>query len=103
MDRFPRKRFFSLFSIILTACLAFTVILMAAFALDTPEHDCSGEDCPICLLIENAQNLLKIFVLAHSAAFLAWFGQYAGTVLRTADPYPFARKTLVSLKVQHNS
>lgn len=89
---------------IAAAFLAVTILLVllfsAAFIAAEADHDCAGENCPICDQIAACQNILKTFSLAVCiAAFPAVFsytlcrGSFA-----CADVIP--RNTLVSLKVK---
>ena len=84
--------------------LAVTVLLVmlysALFIAAEADHDCAGENCPICAQIAVCQNILKVFSLTVCiAAFPAVFsytlcrGSFA-----CADVIP--RNTLVSLKVK---
>lgn len=41
---------------VLFVCTMLTSVLFLAFEAD---HDCSGEDCPVCAQIAACQNLLK--------------------------------------------
>ena len=88
----------------IAAFLAVTILLVllfsAAFIATEADHDCAGENCPICAQIAVCQNILKTFALAVCiAAFPAVFshvlcrGSFA-----CADAIP--RNTLVSLKVK---
>jgi hypothetical protein len=63
MFPFPQKR---LFVIVLALIVLFTGI----FAFTHLDHDCTGEDCPLCLQIEIAKQVFKGFGLA-AATFLA--------------------------------
>lgn len=76
------------------------LLFSAAFIAAEADHDCVGENCPICAQIAVCQNILKTFSLAVCiAAFPAVFsytlcrGSFA-----CADVIP--RNTLVSLKVK---
>jgi hypothetical protein len=66
MFSFPQKR---LFLIVLALIILFTGIL----AFTHLDHDCDGEDCPVCLQMEIAKTALKCFVLAAAAVLFAGF------------------------------
>ena len=88
----------------IAAFLAVTILLVllfsAAFIATEADHDCAGENCPICAQIAVCQNLLKTFSLAVCIAafpavvsYMLCRGSFA-----CADVIP--RNTLVSLKVK---
>ncbi|MDR3342309.1 MAG: hypothetical protein LBT14_05885 [Treponema sp.] len=57
MDRFSFKKGVL---IACTLCIILVSLFSVAFILTHIDHDCTGSnDCPVCLQIEGAQNLLK--------------------------------------------
>lgn len=91
------KRILSLsISLLLVLVLLFSV----AFVIAEAEHDCSGEDCPVCRFLSIVENTLKklSFAIAVAAAFLlaqapaAGLSSERGELLSKQDP--------VSLKVK---
>lgn len=91
------NRFISMILLIaLLVCLFFSYQYM----IKNAKHDCSGEDCPICMQLEAAIQFvssIKILpVLSFILAVLCVFTQ-----LYTIHDKSFCvRKTLVSLKVE---
>jgi len=90
-------------TVLLCVVLLIIVSLSCTFILLEHNHDCMGEDCPICLAIQQAQSNLTCLGLAENPP--------------TANPPPPSRKqncavakrpiaplhaTLILLKVQQN-
>ena len=87
-------------AVFLTVALLFVMLYSALFIAAEADHDCVGENCPICYQINVCQNALKNLSLAVCAAVFA-----------AALPYTLCRGisvcadyaqsyTLVSLKVK---
>ena len=92
-----RKRIISL---VVAAAVLFVMLYSALYIAAEANHDCVGENCPICYQINVCQNALKNLSLAVCAAVFA-----------AALPYTLCRGisvctdyaqsyTLVSLKVK---
>jgi hypothetical protein len=95
-----RKRFGAL---VLCIGMAFILAVSAAFIIHEADHDCSGEDCPVCRLIAVNFNLLHILGLA-AIAFLSFFFLLSRRLAcGRRDRYNcFFSGTLVSWKVRLN-
>jgi len=89
--------------LILTACVAFSVVFAEILIADAHDHDCIGEGCPVCMRIEAAECFLKTLKLAGTGLLLAVC--LAFTVQFHKKPAEFAACPLspVSLKVRFNS
>ena len=85
---------------LLAVTILFVVLCSAAFIAEEANHDCVGENCPICAQISVCQNMLKTFALAVCAvAFAAAFTYILRKhILACTDKAP--SYTLVSLKVK---
>ena len=59
-------------ALILCIGMALVLAVSAAFIIHEADHDCSGEDCPVCRMIAANINLLRTLGLAV-IAFLAFF------------------------------
>ena len=91
-----KKRIAAFLAVTILLVLLFSAVFIAAEA----DHDCAGENCPICAQIAVCQNILKTFSLAVCiAAFPAVFSY---TLCRGSFACTDAilRNTLVSLKVK---
>ena len=92
-----KKRIAALF---LAMTVLFVVIYSALFIAVEADHDCVGENCPICYQINVCQNALKNLSLAVSAAGFAAVFTYTlcrGISVCTDCVQSY---TLVSLKVK---
>lgn len=61
-------------ALILCVGMALVLAVSAAFIIHEADHDCSGEDCPVCRMIAANINLLRTLGLALFA-FLILFIQ----------------------------
>ena len=92
-----RKRIISL---VVAAAVLFVMLYSALYIAAEANHDCVGENCPICYQINVCQNALKNLSLAVCAeAFAAVFTYtLCRRISACADFTP--SYTLVSLKVK---
>jgi hypothetical protein len=88
--------------LILMGCLALAALSAETFVFTRLDHDCAGVDCPVCLQIETAQNLLKGAGLAFVAASLADITLRANCMVK--KPEFFIRGvTQVALRIKSNT
>ncbi|KSV59207.1 hypothetical protein [Acetivibrio ethanolgignens] len=88
------------FCILLATTVVFVLLLSVACIAVEADHDCQGEDCPICQQISICENILKNLALAGSATA---FGAVLLYILYKAiQSYTenLQKITLVSLKVE---
>ena len=87
-------------SLIVAVAVIFVMLYSALFIVSHAEHDCVGENCPICYQISVCENTLKNLSLAVCA--VAFAAAFTYTLCRSisacADVTP--SYTLVSLKVK---
>ncbi|MGN0571418.1 MAG: hypothetical protein ACI4K9_04480 [Candidatus Fimenecus sp.] len=87
-------------AILLAVTVLFVMLYSALFIAVEANHDCVGENCPICYQINVCQNVLKNLSLAVCAtAFAAAFTHIlCGSISICTDSVQ--SYTLVSLKVK---
>ena len=87
-------------AIVLCVLFIFSILFSVSFILREADHDCVGENCPICYQISVCENTLKNISLAVCAmAFaVALIYTLCGSVSACAGILP--SYTLVSLKVK---
>ena len=87
-------------AILLAVTVFFVMLYSALFIVVHAEHDCVGENCPICYQIDVCQNALKNLSLAVSAA--AFAAAFTYTLCRSISSCAavIPSYTLVSLKVK---
>ncbi len=90
-------------ALILCIGMALVLAVSAAFIIHEADHDCSGEDCPVCRMIAVNINLLRTLGLAV-IAFLSLFFLISGrSVYNRRSRYAcFFSGTPVSWKVRLN-
>jgi hypothetical protein len=90
----------ALFTALTTAWLALAVIFAGIFVIEEHDHDCTGEDCHICLEIQIAQRLIEAFGrLGVSIAVIGFFS-YAGSLIKP-QLLSYSKKP-IELKVRFN-
>lgn len=86
-------------AVLLTAAVVFVMLFSVLFIAMEADHDCTGEDCPICYQISVCENTLKsvgqVVLLVVLAAFSDIFISLPSFSKRPAD-----NTTLVTLKVK---
>ena len=87
-------------ALLLAVTILFVMLYSALFIAAEADHDCVGENCPICYQINVCQNTLKNLSLAVSAAaFAAAFTYTLCRGISVCTDYAQSY-TLVSLKVK---
>ncbi len=89
----------------LMLCIGMALVLAvsAAFIIHEADHDCSGEDCPVCRMIAVNINLLRTLGLAVIAFLSLFFLLYGSSVHSWSSRYAcFFSGTPVSWKVRLN-
>ncbi|MDR3337436.1 MAG: hypothetical protein LBT16_09550 [Treponema sp.] len=99
MVKFPQKR---LFLIVLTSCLVLAALGAEIFILTHLDHDCDGPECPVCLQIETAQNVLKGLKLAFIAAVFIAFDKCTNTATKQIHRCFAGLPTPIALGVKLN-
>lgn len=88
---------------VLLAVLVFGVFLFSnLYISEHLVHDCSGEDCPICAQIQNAESLIHQIGCGLLAVFAVFAIICAYAVPFCAFCSFIPRKTLISNKVRLN-
>lgn len=87
-------------SLVVAVAVIFVMLYSALYIAAETDHDCVGENCPICYQINACQNTLKNLSLAVCAAVFAAAFTYTlcRSISACADVTP--SYTLVSLKVK---
>ena len=98
MNKMEAKK--RIIAILLAATVLFVMLYSALFIAAEADHDCVGENCPICYQINVCQNMLKNFSLAVCpAVFSAAFTYILCRSISARTDYAQSY-TLVSLKVK---
>jgi len=84
--------------IVLTACIALSVVCVHASVFTHIDHDCAGGDCLVCLQIEAAKNLLKGLALISIIALYRTV--HAQIDISTTKPFFIDLPTPITLKVK---
>ncbi len=85
---------------VICAAFVFIFLFSVIFIAVEGDHDCTGEDCPICMEIQACIQTLQTLGTALSSFILLATVIYI-SVIRTANSYQrSALHTLVTLKVK---
>ena len=91
------KKQFRTAAVILAVIIAFSIVISLSFITLEADHDCIGEDCPVCAAIAVCENILRTaasaFAVAVSALATRIILAYAvPAVVRTVRATPFTLK-----------
>ena len=92
-------------ALLVCVCLAAAFLLSAWFAAAHIHHNCTGNDCPVCMVIHRLSDMLRKLgaaLMLFAAAFLAVFSALHGAMPCCAL-VDFRGNTPVSRKVQLNN
>ena len=97
---FGMKRISRLTAVLLTVVLCLSV-LGAAFCLaEHTQHDCSGENCAVCAVLEQCGERLHAAVSAASATVMLLLAALYAVSLTDSETYETSHVTPVTLKVK---
>lgn len=87
-------------SMLMAAVVAFVLLFSATFIAVEANHDCVGDNCPICQQINTCKNILDSIALAGAAASFA--AALLHVLYKAILPYAenISKITLISLKVE---
>ena len=99
--QFKRK----LAALSLLLCLVIASLLATVFIIAQADHDCAGEDCSVCALIHNAQNLLNRIGKATVAILVATMGLFTAITIWSKLDFLFKpyHSNLVNVKTRLNN
>ena len=92
-------------ALLLCVMIAAAFLFSAWFAAAHIHHDCTGNDCPVCMLIHHFSDMLRKLFIALAIAAAALFAAFTALRGPMLCHYPGNAKanTPVSLKVQLNN
>lgn len=82
---------------LLAAAVVFAMLFSACFLIAEADHECAGEDCPICYQVNLCSHTVRFAGIFAAAVFTLFSGTLA--VLSLAEK-PDRRVSLVTLKVK---
>lgn len=87
-------------AMLLAIAVLFVMLFSACYIAAESDHDCTGEDCPICWQISLCESTLKSFGLALLLVIFAAFIGFFTLSLPSLRDRSAVQPTLVSLKVK---
>ena len=84
----------------LVLAVVFVMLFSVGFVIAEADHDCIGEDCPICYQINICKNTLRAVGLAAAAVIFAGFSGLFVVFLPALATKPAWNISLVSFKVK---
>jgi len=99
MELCPKRKILFL---AIAVCIAFSVVFAGNLAAGEIDHDCIGENCPYCLIIEAGQNFLKTLKTIGFLLFTAFLTLFVHISKRYTELIAFTLSPVI-LKVRFNS
>ncbi len=90
-------------SFILALILILCILFSICFIILEAEHDCTGEDCPVCISLAQCEELIQkfglwsVFIAVCKKLFSPHIVPFIGNMIR------LSAKTPVTLKIQLNN
>lgn len=88
--------------VFIAVLLAFVLFFSVLFLLLEADHDCAGEDCPVCTLVSLCKDLLRQLLpgLTGTASVIVLPGvfrsEHSGSLSSVPLPTPVSRKVKLS-------
>jgi len=92
-----------IFILFLTICMVFLVLSAETLIAGEHDHDCTGENCPVCACIEAVLCFLKTFRLTGFAVLFAAFYAFFARTPRVYNEFFCNILSPIGLKVRFNS
>lgn len=89
-----------IYSSLLLLLILFVLVASFYFILHEADHDCTGEDCPVCALVAVCRNTLKTFFAAIVLAVASLAARRSGSTVFSSSSRENCGKTPVVLKVK---
>ena len=89
-----------LIALSISLLLVFVMLASQFFVVFEAEHDCSGEDCPVCRFLAIVENTLKKFTLAIWPMVALLLARAPIVKLQSSLGEALCKKDPVSLKVK---
>ena len=85
---------------VLAVLFALTILTSSVFIISHADHDCTGEDCPICEQVYACAQSLKNLVAAVAAMMVMLAFRFAAQAVMEQAKYAYIPHTPVNLKVK---
>ena len=100
MELCPKRKILFL---AIAVCIAFSVAFTENLAAGEIDHDCTGENCHVCLHIETAKDFLKALKTAGSFASLTGHLVFTAKTPENSTECTTYSQSPIALKVCFNS
>ena len=100
MELCPKRKILFL---AIAVCITFSVVFAENLAAGEIDHDCMGENCPVCLNIETAKGFLNTLKSAGSFSSLTSHLVFTSTIPENNAEYNIYPNSPIALKVRFNS
>lgn len=87
-------------ALLLALAVCFVMLFSAFYIAAQADHDCIGEDCPICYQISICENTLKTLGFVAAAAVLSAALIYLCFTFTKQQENTLRQATLITLKVK---
>ena len=99
-DLFKERRITTVLIVSVLLCM----LLFSSFYIVKERcHDCAGEDCPICMVIEQCENSLKTLTNGHILEVVVGFVLSFTMILSFYQESISCQNTLINQKVRLNN
>jgi hypothetical protein len=89
--------------LVLAICIVFSVVFAENSAAGEIDHDCIGENCPVCLHIETARSFLKALKIADTFSSLNSHLVFTANIPKNNAECNIYPHSPIVLKVRFNS
>ena len=87
----------------LALLLVMSILFSVGFIAAEAGHDCSGEDCPVCVCLSLCETVTRLFRSASGILLVLVFALFFPAAVRREDLFPNPGLTPVRLKIQLNN
>ena len=98
-----KQKMIKLLTIVLLLFLFSASMLSVHFITENAVHECIGINCYICIVLNSAQNVLRLIGMAIAFAFFKRAGRFATNIATRYEEHILNLNTLFSLKIRYNN
>ena len=88
---------------VMSLALLLVILLSSLFLIAEADHDCAGEECPICAVMQTCVNVLRRFGEAAIILLAAAASVIVFVFAAVSDAAVFAQETPVSRRIRLNN
>lgn len=98
-----KSNFNRVFALLICTCFIFIFLFCESFIIGHVNHECTNDNCIICALIQNAENIINQFGRLLFYVSIIFSLLFATMLLTIEKGFHYAKLSPIDLKVRMNN